>query len=142
MNETTSTTHTSYSIPVYPVILAVVLGVIVGHFTPGAAVKMKIIGTIFLNLLFVLVIPLIISSMITGISGLGDIRHVGTIGFRTCVFYLSTTLLSVLTGLILVTLIVPGKGVARTSMEFPDSHYTIVCTPISVGSILQLSDST
>ena len=51
MNETTSTAHSTNSIPVFPIIVAAVLGVLVGHFFPGTAVKMKVIGTIFLNLL-------------------------------------------------------------------------------------------
>jgi len=141
MNEVKTDNKPARSIPVLPIILAVILGVLLGHYAPHAAVKIKIVGIIFLNLLFVLVIPLIMSSMITGISGLGDIRHVGSIGLKTIIYYLSTTLFSVVTGIILVTLIVPGKGMPREMREFSNSAYSIIHTPISGGSILRLADS-
>jgi Na+/H+-dicarboxylate symporter len=140
MNEVKPVDTTNHSFPVLPIVLAVILGIVLGHFAPYLAVKIKIIGTIFLNLLFVLVIPLIISSMITGISGLGDIRHVGNIGLKTIVYYLTTTFLSVVTGIILVVLIAPGKGLTGETKTFPDSEYEIFPTPISGGSIVRILD--
>jgi len=138
MGKTDTTAEPTRSIPVLPIIAAVVIGVLLGHYAPGTAVKAKIVGIIFLNLLFVLVIPLIISSMIAGVAGLGDIRHVGTIGLRTIVYYLSTTFLAVLTGIILVLIVNPGEGRSREATEFPDTAYTIVPTPISGGSVVRI----
>ena len=138
MSEAAKTnTEKKVSIPVLPIIAAVIAGGLIGHYAPGFAVKTKIFGDIFLSLLFVLVIPLIISSMISGISGLGDVRHLGALGLKTVIFYLSTTFLAVLTGIILVNIISPGKNINRIhSYEFPHSTYSIVPTPISGGSIL------
>lgn len=122
----------------YFIIIAVILGGFFGHFAPEIAVKLKIAGDIFLNILFVLVIPLIISSMISGISGLGDIRHLGSLGLKTILFYLSTTFLAVLTGIILVNIISPGRNVTIIRSEFPMTGYSIIQMPISGGSILSL----
>jgi len=133
------TENSTSSIPVLPIIIAVIIGVIVGHFLPHFAVKVKIVGFIFLNLLFVLVIPLIVSSMITGISGLGDIRHVGNIGLRTIVYYLSTTFFAVLTGIILVLITSPGKGKFFDSNDFRNASYEIVETPLSGGSVVRIT---
>jgi len=122
----------------YSIIIAVILGGFLGHFAPEIAVKLKIAGDIFLNILFVLVIPLVISSMISGISGLGDIRHLGSLGLKTVFFYLSTTFLAVLTGIILVNIISPGRNVTVIRSEFPMTGYSIIQMPVSGGSILSL----
>jgi len=128
--------NNGHSISAYPIIIAVILGGILGHFFPLFAIKFKIVGDIFLNLLFMLVIPLIISSMISGISGLGDIRHLGSLGLKTVFFYLSTTFLAVLTGIILVNIISPGRNVSVVRNEFPFTGYTIIQRPVSGGSVL------
>ena len=126
------------SVSTYSIIAAVILGGFLGHSIPELSVKLKIAGDIFLNFLFVLVIPLVVSSMISGISGLGDIRRLGSLGLKTVVFYLATTFLSVLTGIILVNIIAPGKDVNIVRTEFPEISYTITATPLSGGSILRL----
>jgi Na+/H+-dicarboxylate symporter len=67
-------------------------------------------GEIFLRLLKMMVVPLVVSSVMSGILGMGDIRKLGRPGLLTIVFYLSTTLLAVFLGLVMVNLIGPGKG--------------------------------
>ncbi len=76
-------------------------------------------GEIFLNLLKMLVIPLIISSMIVGIAGLGDVRKVGKTGAITIIYFMTTTAISVALGLIMVNLINPGVGVEMVAGELP-----------------------
>lgn len=72
-------------------------------------------GSLFLNLLNMLVIPLVAASLITGVTRLGDIRHVGRTGLRTVVYYLATTSVAVVTGMVMVQLIRPGAGVSGSS---------------------------
>jgi Na+/H+-dicarboxylate symporter len=72
----------------------------------------------------VIVVPLVILSMITGITNLGDIRRIGKIGKSTIIYYLVTTGLSVLTGLILVNIITPGKGILKGDF-YPNKKYTL-----------------
>ena len=126
------------SISAYPIIISVVIGALLGHYAPSVGIKFKIFGDIFLNLLFVLVIPLIVSSMISGISNLGDIRHLGSLGFKTILFYLSTTLIAVSTGIILVNIIAPGENITIIQNDFSDAEYYITRTPVSGGSILAI----
>lgn len=76
-------------------------------------------GEIFLNLLKMLVIPLIVSSMIVGIAGLGDVRKVGKTGAITLIYFTCTTAISVALGLIMVNLINPGVGVEMVAGELP-----------------------
>lgn len=68
-------------------------------------------GKLFLNLLNLLVIPLVVASLITGVAALGDIRHVGRTGLRTVIYYFATTSIAVIIGIILVQVVEPGAGV-------------------------------
>lgn len=67
-------------------------------------------GEVFLRLLQMVVVPLVMASVMSGILGLGDIRKLGRPGAYAVSYYLSTTVLAVLTGLIVVNLVNPGIG--------------------------------
>ena len=106
------------------IIVAIVVGIILGGWLPGIAAKTHILGEIFLNLLKMIVVPLVMLSMVVGITGLGDIRNLGPIGGRTVLYYMATTGISVLIGIILVNVIQPGKGISHGE-ERPDLAYTL-----------------
>jgi len=78
--------------------------------------------------------------MICGVTSLGDIRHLEKLGLKTITYYLTTTLMATVLGLFLVSLLKPGKNARATQNDFPDIHYTIAQTPLSGGSILELSE--
>ena len=66
-------------------------------------------GTIFISLLKLIAVPLVLFSIIGGIVGLGDPKHLGKLGGRTLLFYLLTTVIAVSIGLVIVNLVAPGK---------------------------------
>ncbi len=66
------------------------------------------IGTLFLNALKMLIVPLIASSIVMGMAGMGEEGAVGRLGLRTLAYYLTTSLLAILTGLVLVNVMRPG----------------------------------
>ncbi len=66
------------------------------------------LGTIFLNLLIMIVIPLVFASLALGVAQIGDLRHLGRIGVRTAAYFLLVTALAVVIGLTLVNTIRPG----------------------------------
>lgn len=68
------------------------------------------VGQIFLRLLFMVVVPLVFTSITLGVASLGDIRRIGRVGGRTLVFFLATTALAACIGLTLVNLIRPGES--------------------------------
>lgn len=74
-------------------------------------------GTIFINALKLIAIPLIIFSLIDGISNLSDISKLSRIGGRTIALYLSTTVIAVSIGLVLVNIIQPGKFLSAEKRE-------------------------
>ncbi len=66
------------------------------------------IGTLFLNALKMIIVPLIVSSIIVGIAGVGGTVGLGRLGGKTILYYLATSLFAILTGLLLVNLFTPG----------------------------------
>ena len=66
------------------------------------------VGTMFLNALRMLIVPLIVSSIVTGVAGLGTGQDLGRLGLRTGVYYIASSLLAILLGLLAVNLVRPG----------------------------------
>jgi Na+/H+-dicarboxylate symporter len=103
---------------------ALFTGIIAGGFCGWAfgehMVGVKFLGDMFLNALKMIIVPLIICSMITGITKLGDVRKLGQTGIKTIFYYMATTGISVIIGLILVNLIQPGVGAKVTQAAVPE----------------------
>ncbi len=97
-----------------------VLGVLGGFFLPEIMLAVSFLGTIFLNSLKMVVVPLVVASMIVGVTSLGDVRTLGRTGGKTIAYYLLTTGCSVLVGLILVNIIRPGSGLEMWAATVPD----------------------
>jgi Na+/H+-dicarboxylate symporter len=91
---------------------AIVAAVVVALVMPNLAMKFHVGGEIFLRLLKMMVVPLVMASVMSGILGLGDIRKLGRPGGYAVLYYLSTTVLAVIVGLIVVNVIRPGAGMA------------------------------
>jgi proton glutamate symport protein len=102
--------------PVVPILVAIFLGGFAGwalreNPNLGSLELVPIfdlIGTLFINLLKMLIVPLILSSVITGVAGLGTGPDLGRLGGKTLSFYVITTLIAVLIALMLVNVIEPG----------------------------------
>ncbi len=107
---------TGKSAPVLPILIAMVAGGLVGWLIgPDAAIgSVKIIpffdlvGTMFINLLKMIIVPLILASVITGVAGLGSGPDIGRLGSKTLAFYVLTTLIAVLIALAIVNVVEPG----------------------------------
>jgi len=106
---------------------------------PHLAIRFDIGGKLFLRLLKMLVVPLVMSSVMAGIIGLGDIRKLGRPGGLAVGYYLVTTLLAVIVGIILVNWFEPGAGgINREALERM-AHAGGVATPgeVGIGTILE-----
>lgn len=105
----------------YLMITGILLGVFCGWFYGEAMLSVGWLGDMFLDALKMLVVPLIISSMIVGISGLGDIRNVGKTGLITLTYFMATTGIAVGIGLVLVNIMKPGVAVEMTVDKIPEN---------------------
>ena len=97
--------------------VAIVVAVLLAVFAPGFAMQFELGGEVFLNLLTMMVVPLVMASVMSGIIGLGDIRKLGRPGGLAVTYYLMTTVLAVIVGLLMVNLIQPGVGVDQTALD-------------------------
>ena len=97
--------------------VAIVVAVLLAVFAPGFAMQFELGGEVFLNLLTMMVVPLVMASVMSGIIGLGDIRKLGRPGGLAVTYYLMTTVLAVIVGLLMVNLIQPGVGVDQTTLD-------------------------
>ena len=97
--------------------VAIVVAVLLAVFAPGFAMQFELGGEIFLNLLTMMVVPLVMASVMSGIIGLGDIRKLGRPGGLAVTYYLMTTVLAVIVGLLMVNFIQPGVGVDQTTLD-------------------------
>lgn len=75
------------------------------------------VGSLFLRLLFMLVVPLIVSALALGVAGLGDMRHLGRVGGRTLAYTATVSIIAVLLGVFLVNLIRPGDGLSPETKD-------------------------
>ena len=80
-------------------------------------------GKIFLNLLKLIAVPLVISSLITGVASLSDTRKLSRIGLKTILLYVTTTAVAVSIGLILVNVLEPGSAIPETYQETLRNEY-------------------
>lgn len=101
------------------IVIGVIMGLIVGWFWGAAAAGVGWLGQLFLNTLSMLVIPLLVSAVISGVTSIGDVRHLGRISFVTITYYLLTGAIAALIGLIMVNLIQPGVGITTEGLEQP-----------------------
>ena len=68
-------------------------------------------GTIFMNMIKMIIVPLVFSSLVIGVCSLGDIKKIGRIGGKTMAYYLGTTAFAIVLGIFLGTVLEPGAGV-------------------------------
>lgn len=96
---------------------AIVLAVIFAVIYPQGAAAMHLGGEIFLRVLMMIVVPLVMASVMSGILGLGDVRKLGRPGLYAILYYLSTTVLAVAVGLVMVNVFSPGESVSAEQLE-------------------------
>ena len=102
---------------IFGIIIGVILGGLVGSFFPETGVMLGFLGTLFLNALKMIVLPLIIVSITLSIMKVGNL---GSLGVKTLIYYLITTCIAVFIGILVVNAIHPGVGSAVLSGEMPE----------------------
>ncbi len=95
----------------WQILIALVIAVPVGLTLPAAIPTLSFIGDLFLRSLKMVIVPLIFSSIVSGVTSIGSGKALGRIGLKTISYYITTSMLAILTGLFLVNLIRPGAGV-------------------------------
>lgn len=99
------------------VLIAIVLGMIIGtltqkiEFLSGLYPIYKLLGKLFINSLTLVVVPLVTASIITGVARIGGDQNFGRLGLKIFSFYITTSLMAILLGLLFVNLLNPGSAI-------------------------------
>ncbi|MEN8857418.1 MAG: dicarboxylate/amino acid:cation symporter [Flavobacteriaceae bacterium] len=107
-------------------VLGILFGFLMNSVDGGKAFVtdwIKPLGTIFINLLKLIAVPLILASLIKGISDLKDISKIKKMGGRTIIIYVLTTVVAIVIGLTIVNTVQPGKGMSQDTIEKIKTKY-------------------
>ena len=104
------------------VIIAIVIGIMVGHFYPSFGVQLKPLGDGFIKLIKMMIAPIIFCTIVTGIAGMQNTKKVGRVGLKAILYFEVVTTLALIIGLIVINILKPGVGmnVDVTSLDTKD----------------------
>ena len=94
------------------IVIAIVLAFASVALFGEAMASVEWLGTLFLKALKMMIVPLVTASMIVGVAGLGDVRKLGRLGGNALLYFIATTGIAVIIGLLMVNLIRPGDGIS------------------------------
>lgn len=109
-SETTSNNKPHGNWLTYAIFLSIIAAIALALIRPHWAASLEIGGEVFLRMLKMIVVPLVFTSVMCGVLGMGDVRKLGRPGAAAIGYYVVTTILAVLVGLIVVNVVQPGKG--------------------------------
>ena len=103
------------------IIIALILAIIYGHFFADHISYISWMGTLFMNALKMLVVPLILTSIVSGVSNIGQAKNVGRLGAKTMSYYVLTSTFAIVTGLVYVNIIKPGIGIETAGNDYKNT---------------------
>ena len=133
----------------WQVFIAMALGILFALILGEKSTVVTPLGTIFMRLLKMIIVPLIIFSITSGVASLGDSKTLGRMGAKTFGYYFLTSILAIITGLMLSNIIKPGVGVEFSgmggdfdpaSLNKPDSLAGILIRMIPLNPIKAMAD--
>lgn len=95
----------------FQVLVAIVAGVALGFFNPPLAQEMKPLGDGFIKLIRMMIAPIIFTTVVTGIAGMGDMKKLGRVGMKALLYFEVVTTVALVIGLVIVTIVQPGAGI-------------------------------
>ncbi len=94
----------------WQILIALAFAFLFGIFLPGYVDDVKWMGDLFLRALNMIIVPLVLTSIVSGVANVGDAENLGKMGLKTLTYYITTSLAAILIGLTFVNLIQPGVG--------------------------------
>lgn len=134
------------------ILIGMVLGIVAGIILGPNAEILKPIGTLFINAIKMLIVPLVFCSLIVGVTSMEDTRKMGRIGLKSVILYLLTTAAAITIGLTIASIFMPGAGLnmvvenaSGTGKEAPPFIQTLLniipknpINALASGNILQI----
>ena len=107
-----------YRILYIQVILAVILGIVVGKLYPAFGKSLKPLGDGFINLVKMMISPIIFCTVVHGIASMNDLKRLGRVGAKTLIYFEIVSTLALLIGLLVVNVLQPGTGLTPAGETF------------------------
>ena len=101
----------------FQVLVAIVIGVLLGMYDPDLAKQLQPLGTIFIKLIKLVIAPVIFLTVVTGISHMGDMTKVGRVGGKALIYFEVISTVALAFGMLIVNLIGPGHGVSTAGAK-------------------------
>jgi Na+/H+-dicarboxylate symporter len=117
----------------WQILIAFCLAIVFGILFKNAVPYVSWMGVVFLKGLNMVIIPLIVSSMISGVVNIGDAKNLGRVGLKTMSYFILTSIVALFTGLILVNLIKPGVG---AELGLHQNPLELSLTKVTFGDVL------
>ena len=95
----------------FQVLTAVTIGILLGHFKPELGASLKPLGTMFINLIKMVIGPIVFFTIVVGIAGMGDIKKVGKVGGKALLYFEIVSTIALALGLIVANITKPGVGI-------------------------------
>jgi aerobic C4-dicarboxylate transport protein len=93
------------------VLAAIAIGILLGALAPGLGTQLKPLGDGFIRLIKMVIAPIVFTTVVAGIAGMGDLRRVGRVGLKAIVYFEVVTTLALGLGLLVAWLLQPGAGI-------------------------------
>jgi len=94
----------------FQVLIAIVIGILIGHFYPTLGVQLKPLGDGFIKLIKMVIAPLIFCSIVLGIAGMEDVKKIGKVGIKALLYFQLSTMAAMFLGVVVINLVKPGEG--------------------------------
>lgn len=107
----------------YQILVGLILGIIVGaifYGNPAIETYLQPLGTIFINMIKMIVVPIIVSTLIVGVAGTGDIKQLGKLGGKTMLYFQVVSLIAIVVGLSAANIFKPGEGIDMSTLAKGD----------------------
>ena len=96
----------------FQVLVAIVLGILVGAFFPDTAARLKPIGDVFISMIKMVIAPVIFLTIVLGISSMGNLKKVGRVGGKALLYFELVTTFALVIGMVVANWVKPGAGLA------------------------------
>ena len=116
------------------VVIAVIAGVLLGHFAPSVGESMKPLGDGFIKLIKMMIAPIIFCTVVTGIAGMEDMKKVGKTGGLALLYFEVVSTIALIVGLVLVNVVGPGRGMNVDPATLDTKALSAYTAPGKIGT--------
>ena len=118
------------------VLLAIVLGIVVGQFFPHQGESLKVLSDVFVKMIKMVIAPIVFFTIVIGIAGMGDMKKVGRIGGKALLYFEIITTFAMVIGVAVMYIIRPGAGMSTAGVKAADvAKYTKDAAATSHGFV-------